>query len=74
MKSFIFEGSYDAERLKQSLGTYIWMGPTSEDDETLIEVAKFDGMYVNGQKTGYGKMVYPTGDIYEGDWFENKVI
>ena len=49
------------------------MGPTSEDDDTPMELARFEGMYKDGQKTGYGKMVYPTGDIYEGEWFENKV-
>ena len=69
----IFEGSYDAEKIKQGSGTYVWMAPTSEDDDTLIEIARFDGMYVDGQKTGYGKMLYPTGDIYEGEWFQNKV-
>ena len=49
------------------------MGPLSEEDDTPIELARFDGLYLDGQKTGYGKMVYPTGDIYEGEWFENKV-
>lgn len=49
------------------------MGPTSEDDDTPMELARFEGMYKDGQKTGYGRMVYPTGDIYEGEWFENKV-
>lgn len=49
------------------------MGPTSEDDDTPMELARFEGMYKDGQKTGYGKMVYPTGDTYEGEWFENKV-
>ena len=73
MTRFICEGSYDAERVKQGAGSYVWIGPTSEDDDTPIELARFDGMYLDGQKTGYGKMVYPTGDIYEGEWFENKV-
>ena len=49
------------------------MGPVSEDDDSLIELARFEGMYKDGQKTGYGKMIYPTGDIYQGEWFENKV-
>ena len=66
-------GTYDAERIKQGAGTYQWMGPTSEDDDTPMELARFEGLYKDGQKTGYGKMVYPNGDIYEGEWFENKV-
>ena len=77
MSSFNFSklltGTYDAERIKQGAGTYQWMGPTSEDDDTPMELARFEGLYKDGQKTGYGKMVYPNGDIYEGEWFENKV-
>jgi MORN repeat len=49
------------------------MGPVSEDDDSLIELARFEGMYKDGLKTGYGKIIYPTGDIYQGEWFENKV-
>jgi hypothetical protein len=69
----IFEGTYDAEKVKQGRGTYIWMGPTSEEDETLIEKAKYEGEYKNGLKHGVGKMKFPNGDIYEGEWFEDKV-
>ena len=50
------------------------MGPTSEDDDTPMELARFEGKYKDGHKTGYGRMVYPNGDIYEGEWFENKVL
>ena len=50
------------------------MGPASEEDpETLVEKARYAGNYVNGQKSGVGKMVYPNGDVYEGEWVENKV-
>lgn len=49
------------------------MERASEDDDTLMEAARFEGMYKDGQKTGYGKMVFPSGDIYEGEWFENQV-
>lgn len=33
--------------------------------------ATFDGTYVDGKKTGYGKMTYPNGDIYTGEWKDN---
>ncbi len=66
-------GSYDSERVKQGAGTYIWMGPTSVDDDTPRETARYTGNYVNGQKSGIGKMVYPNGDVYEGQWSEDKV-
>jgi len=68
-----FEGMFDAERVKQSFGTYIWMAPASEEDETLVEKAKFAGDYKDGLKSGNGKMVYPNGDIYEGEWGEDKM-
>ena len=71
--AYAMKGTYDAERIKQGSGTYIWMGPTSEDDETLIELARYEGLYKDGQKTGYGQMIYPNGDVYWGEWFENKV-
>jgi hypothetical protein len=50
------------------------MGPTSEEDDTPMELARFEGIYKDGQKTGFGSMVYPTGDTYVGEWFENKVM
>jgi hypothetical protein len=49
------------------------MGKTSEEDETLIAKAKYDGNYKDGQKHGYGRFEFPNGDVYEGGWVENKV-
>ena len=50
------------------------MGPASEDDpETFVEKARYTGNYKDGQKNGIGKMVYPNGDIYEGEWIENRM-
>ena len=49
------------------------MGPASEEDETPTEKARFEGNYKDGLKHGIGKMKYPNGDVYEGEWFENKV-
>jgi hypothetical protein len=69
----VFEGTYDSEKVKQGYGVYIWMGPASEEDETPTEKARFEGNYKDGLKHGIGKMKYPNGDVYEGEWFENKV-
>jgi hypothetical protein len=66
-------GTFDAERIKQGLGKYIWMAPGSEEDETPVEKAKYEGNYKDGMKHGYGVMTYPNGDIYQGEWFENLV-
>jgi hypothetical protein len=72
--SFIIcAGTFDAERIKQGFGTYIWMGAGSEEDETPVEKARYEGNYKDGLKHGVGKMVFPNGNVYEGEWFENKV-
>jgi hypothetical protein len=68
-----FEGTYDGERVKQGAGIFAWMGPASEEDETLVEKAKYDGNYKDGLKNGVGKMIYPNGDFYEGEWIDNKM-
>ena len=49
------------------------MGPTSADDDTPKLNAKFDGEYKNGKKNGKGKMLFPNGDIYEGEWVDDMV-
>lgn len=59
--------------MKQGAGIYTWMGPASEEDESLVEKAKYEGNYKDGLKNGVGKMLYPNGDIYEGEWVDNKV-
>jgi hypothetical protein len=69
----VFEGTFDAEKMKQGYGVYIWMGPGSEEDDTPVEKAKYEGNYKDGMKSGYGKMKFPNGDLYEGEWLENKV-
>ena len=66
-------GTFDDEKIKQGFGTYVWMGPTSEEDETPVEKARYEGNYLNGQRSGFGKMNFPNGDIYEGEWAEDKV-
>lgn len=67
------KGNFDAERIKQGCGVYVWMAPGGEDDETPVEKARYEGNYKDGLKHGVGKMVFPTGDLYEGEWVENMV-
>lgn len=52
---------------------YVWMKPGSEDDETPVEKARYEGNYKDGLRCGVGRMVYPSGDIYEGEWLDNKM-
>ena len=73
IEHYLHSGTYDAERMKQGLGEYIWMKPGPEEDDPPVEHARYEGEYKDGMKTGKGRMVYPNGDIYEGEWLENKV-
>lgn len=45
-----------------------------EDDEAPTERARYEGNYKDGIRSGFGKMTFPSGDIYEGEWLDNKVI
>ena len=29
-------------------------------------------MWNQGLREGYGRLIHPTGDMYEGDWFQDK--
>lgn len=49
------------------------MSPGPDDDDTLVEKARYEGNYKDGMKHGFGTMKFPTGDLYEGEWFENKM-
>lgn len=66
-------GTFDAERIKQGPGLFIWM-KAGEDDEGPSERARYEGNYKDGIRSGFGKMTYPNGDIYEGEWLDNKVM
>ena len=39
----------------------------------LIKFIRYEGNYKDGLKNGYGKMVFPSGDVYEGMWVDNKM-
>jgi len=34
---------------------------------------KFEGLFINGVKEGYGTYYYPNGNKYEGNWFNDKI-
>jgi len=68
-----FEGTFDGERIKQGDGTYVWMAPGDGDDDAVVERARYEGLYDNGSRNGLGKMTYPNGDIYHGEWVDGKM-
>jgi hypothetical protein len=73
-QSIFHSGTYDSDKVKQGFGVYMWMGNSPDDEESKIEKARYEGNYRDGLKSGFGKMVFPNGDIYEGEWIENKVV
>ena len=42
------------------------------NDYNEIIKCKYDGNWVEGKKNGYGKMFYNNGDIFQGQWFNDK--
>lgn len=42
--------------------------------QTLVKiVAAYEGNYVDGVKSGVGKMTFPNGDIYHGEWKDDRM-
>jgi radial spoke head protein 1 len=67
-----FTGTFDSEKLKQGLGTYVWMSAGEGDDsEEKVQKGKYVGNYVDGKKNGRGKCTFPSGDTYDGYWLDN---
>jgi hypothetical protein len=68
----IYEGYFDSERMKTGNSKYTWMTPGPEEGDEPIVSACYEGIYVEGKKAGYGKMTYPNGDVYTGEWKDNR--
>jgi len=70
-----FQGFFNNEKLKHGLGTYVWIKKVTNDDGESLkkEVARFEGLYVNGVKNGHGKLIFPNKDVYEGNFKDGKV-
>jgi hypothetical protein len=58
--------------MKHGNGMYSWMEPDEESGEAK-KVASYEGKYADGKKNGLGKMTFPNGDVYFGEWRDNKV-
>ncbi|CAM9356203.1 unnamed protein product, partial [Choristocarpus tenellus] len=67
-----FEGVFNGERIKEGMGTYTWMQVSEDDDSEEPQVrATYEGNYRDGKRSGMGKMTYPNGDVYTGEWENN---
>jgi hypothetical protein len=67
-----YEGYFNSEKQKHGFGVYSWIEP-DEEAGAHKKVASFEGMYTDGKKHGLGKMTFPNGDVYNGEWKENKM-
>ena len=67
-----FAGDFNTEKQKHGNGMYTWMEPDEESGEPK-KVASYEGKYADGKKNGLGKMTFPNGDVYFGEWKDNKV-
>jgi len=68
-----FEGTFNEERMKHGVGTYTWKKPAEEDGDEPVVKATYTGDYWNGKKQGVGKMTFPNGDIFHGQWKDNQM-
>lgn len=67
-----YDGEFNDEKMKHGQGTYTWMGEENDDGERAVK-ATYTGSYADGKRCGVGKMTFPNGDVYEGEWKDNKV-
>jgi len=67
-----FAGDFNTEKQKHGNGMYTWMEPDEESGEPK-KVASYEGKYADGKKNGLGKMTFPNGDVYFGEWKDNKM-
>ncbi|KAJ8599051.1 hypothetical protein CTAYLR_009820, partial [Chrysophaeum taylorii] len=68
----IYEGEFNDEKQKHGAGTFTWMAQGEEDDEPNVK-AVYEGHYRDGKRSGEGKMTFPNGDYYHGEWKDNKM-
>ncbi|CAM9198753.1 unnamed protein product [Discosporangium mesarthrocarpum] len=66
-----FEGVFNGERIKEGLGKYTWMKAAEDEGEEPQVWATYEGEYRDGKRSGVGKMTYPNGDEYTGEWVNN---
>ena len=67
----LFEGFVDQHKLKQGKGTYAWMGPSPDDEESKVEISRYEGNFVDSRREGVGLMRFKNGDMYEGEFLNN---
>jgi hypothetical protein len=67
-----YKGDFNSEKQKHGSGVYTWMVADEESGE-MKTVATYDGAYADGKKNGLGKMTFPNGDEYHGEWKDNKM-
>jgi hypothetical protein len=67
----VLAGLFNSEKQKHGFGIYTWM--EADEDGGQKKVAVFEGQYFDGKKHGLGKMTFPNGDVYHGQWKDNKV-
>jgi hypothetical protein len=54
----------------EGLGEYIW--PLPHFSSARILGKKYIGSFANDMKSGKGKLVWPDGSNYEGEFFEDE--
>jgi radial spoke head protein 1 len=71
----VFMGTLNDARKKEGQGQYRWAPPNGEDENgsDARRPASYHGGYVNGLRSGIGRMTYWDGSEYNGQWKNGKM-
>lgn len=64
----VYEGPFDSRRLKHGKDAKYTFAATSADDDTPSCV--YEGEYLDGGRTGVGRMTLSDGTVYRGEWLQ----
>ncbi len=72
-----YVGEFNEAGKKHGAGVYTWNVVPAEDAEEEegepLPPAVYDGSYVLGSRSGVGKMTFPDGGVYYGEWSGNQM-
>jgi hypothetical protein len=70
----VFEGSFNDAKQKHGSGVYTWS--VAEGSNPWVpegglpegRAVRYEGSWIEGSRAGIGKVFYPNGDRYHGEW------
>ena len=57
-------------------GEWLTLGGVSQKDGRGVQIwpdgSRYDGFWKDGMANGFGRLVHAEGDVYEGEWTDDK--